>query len=197
MLDPRCRKRKLMMTNRQAAGLGAFWAPARFRDPDLRRRPITPLFEGGARGKLSFLVFPRRNESACVVIWLAVYSSDMASDREETQRRRRRLHEELRALSFAPLMRGTIVERLRRCGRANCACAKDPSARHGGLFLTVHLGGRTEAAHVRPEDEEQLRKAIAAYARLWEIINELTACELSDLRRAARERRRSRRRRRQ
>ena len=119
----------------------------------------------------------------------------MSSDREETQRRRRRLHEELRALSFAPLMRGTIVERVRKCGRPNCACAKDPAARHGGKFLTVHLDGRTEAAHVRPEDEERLRKAIAAYSRLWEIVNELTACELSDLRREARERRRSRQRR--
>jgi hypothetical protein len=119
----------------------------------------------------------------------------MASDREDTQRRRRRLHAQMRALTFEPLMRGTIVERLRKCGRANCACATDPSARHGGRFLTVHLDGRTEAVHVRPDDEERLRKAIAAYAKLWTIINELTACELGDLRRQARERRRARRRR--
>lgn len=119
----------------------------------------------------------------------------MASDREETQRRRRRLHEEIRALSFAPLMRGSVVERLRRCGRSNCACAKDPNARHGGKFLTVHLDGRTQAVHLRPEDEAKARRAIAAYGRMWEIINDLTACELSDLRREIRERRRSRRRR--
>jgi hypothetical protein len=41
-----------------------------------------------------------------------------------------------------------------------------------------------------------VRQAIAAYQRLWDIINELTVCELSDLRREVRERRRSRRRRR-
>lgn len=119
----------------------------------------------------------------------------MRSDREETQRRRKQLHEQMRALTYEPLMRGTVVERLRRCGRSNCACAKDLAARHGGKFLTVHLDGRTQALHVRPEDEAQVRKAIAAYARLWEIINGLTACELSDLRREARERRRARRRR--
>lgn len=119
----------------------------------------------------------------------------MSSDREENQRRRRRLHEELRALSFAPLMRGTVVERVRKCGRQNCACATNPAARHGGKFFTVRLDGRSEAVHVRSEDEERVRKAIAAYARLWDIINGLTACELSDLRREARERRRSRRRR--
>ena len=121
----------------------------------------------------------------------------MASDREDTQRRRRQLHQELRALSFEPLMRGSIVERLRRCGRPNCACARDPEARHGGQFLTVSLDGRTQALHLRPDDEPRVRQAIASYQRLWDIINGLTACELSDLRREAKERRRSRRRRQQ
>lgn len=93
-------------------------------------------------------------------------------------------------------MRGSVVERLRRCGRSNCSCARDPSARHGGKFLTVHLEGRTQALHLRPEDEAGVRAAIAAYARLWEIVNALTACELGDLRRQVRERRRSKQRRR-
>jgi hypothetical protein len=120
----------------------------------------------------------------------------MASEREQTQRRRRELREQLRASSFAALMRGSLVERLRRCGRSNCACARDPSKRHGGKFLTVQLDGRTHALHVRPEDEARVRAAIDAYARLWALINELTACELSDLKREARERRRARQRRR-
>ena len=119
----------------------------------------------------------------------------MSSDREQTQRRRRLLREQMRALSLGPLMRGSLVERLRRCGRANCACATDPRKRHGGKFLTVQLDGRTQALHVRPDDEAQVRAAIGAYTRLWQLINELTACELADLRREARERRRARRRR--
>ena len=120
----------------------------------------------------------------------------MAADREQTQRRRRHLHEQMRALSAEPLMRGSLVERLRRCGRPNCACAHDRRRRHGGKFLTVQLGGRTHALHVRPEDEAKVRAAIGAYTRLWDLINELTLCELSDLKREARERRRARRRRR-
>lgn len=120
----------------------------------------------------------------------------MASDREQTQRHRRHLREQLRALSIEPLMRGSLVERLRRCGRPNCACAQDRRRRHGGKFLTVQLHGRTHALHVRPEDEGKVRAAIDTYARLWELINELTVCELADLRREARERRRARRRRR-
>ncbi len=118
----------------------------------------------------------------------------MASDREDTQRRRRQLREQLRALSWRPLMRGSLVDRLRRCGRPNCACAEDPRRRHGGKFLTVEVDGRTHALHVRPEDEDKVRASIAAYSQLWRLINELTACELSDLRRQARERRRARRR---
>ena len=119
----------------------------------------------------------------------------MISNRGQIARRRRRLREQLRALSEQPLMRGSVVERLRRCGRANCACARDPRARHGGTFLTVHLEGATQAVHVRPEDEAAVRAAVAAYQRLWTVINALTVCELEDLRRQARERRRARRRR--
>jgi hypothetical protein len=148
---------------------------------------------GGRRGE-DF--FPNGREFHCLQVWLVVDSSVMTSEREENQRRRRKLREDLRGLSFEPLMRGTIVERLRKCGRPNCACARDPEARHGGLFLTVNLEGRTQAIHLRPEDENRVREAIAAYHRLWEIINGLTACELSDLRREVHERRRSRQRRR-
>lgn len=120
----------------------------------------------------------------------------MPSDRELTQRRRRDLRAQLRALSLAPLMRGSLVERLRCCGRPNCACARDPRKRHGGKFLTVQLLGRTHALHVRPEDEPKVRQALEAYAKLWQIINALTECELSDLRREVRERQRSRQRKR-
>jgi hypothetical protein len=120
----------------------------------------------------------------------------MPSDREDTQRRLRQLRERLRALSHAPLMRGSLVERLRRCGRPNCACARDPAARHGGKFLTVHLDGRTQAVHVRPEDEPYIRDALASYQQLWDVINGLTSCELAELRRQVRERRRARQRRR-
>jgi len=134
-------------------------------------------------------------KSACADIWHVVRYSDMPSDRETVQRKRRELHEQMRALAFEPLMRGSIVERVRKCGRPNCACARDPSARHRGKYLSVHLGGRTQALPLRQEDEERVGRAIAAYKRLWALIDGLTECELSDLRREARERRRARSRR--
>jgi len=126
-----------------------------------------------------------------------LYSRQMLSKRQETQRRWRRLHEELRNFAFTHLMRGTIVERRRRCGRANCACASDSGARHPEKYLSVNLQGRTVALCLRPEDEPRVQGAIDAYQRLWTIINELTSCEVADLRREARERARGRRRRRE
>lgn len=93
-------------------------------------------------------------------------------------------------------MRGSIVERLRTCGKPNCACAKDPSARHRGKVLTVFLDGRVQTLALRQEDEAGVRAAIDAYEHAWRIINALTGCELADLRRQRRERRRSSKRRR-
>ena len=116
----------------------------------------------------------------------------MPSDNQNTDQRRRKLHEQLRALGFAPLMRGTLYERVGKCGRKNCACARDPEARHRSHFLSVFLDGRTRGLHVRACDVDRVRKAVAAYEQLWEIVNGLTACEVADLRRQARERRRER-----
>lgn len=92
-------------------------------------------------------------------------------------------------------MRGSIVERTRRCGKPNCACASDDGARHRGVYLSVHLDGTTQAVHLRPADVPRVRDAIDRYQRLWETLTELTRCELADLRRAAGERRRGRARR--
>ena len=92
-------------------------------------------------------------------------------------------------------MRGTIVERKRRCGRPNCVCAKDPRQRHEGKFLALSLKGKIHTMHLRPEDEENVRKAIGTYEALWEVIEEMTACEWAVLRRRSLDRRRGRRRR--
>jgi len=119
----------------------------------------------------------------------------MPSERVEIERRRRELHAQLRALSGESLMRGSVYQRRRRCGQRRCACATDPKARHASQFLTVFLDGRTRGFHLRAEDEAWAEQAVAAYNRLWEVVNELTACEVAELRRQIRERQRERTRR--
>jgi hypothetical protein len=119
----------------------------------------------------------------------------MPSERHEIERRRRALRQQLRTLSGEPLMRGSIYQRRRRCGRRSCACATDPDALHPGTFLSVFLDGRTRGFHLRAADEPRAQQAIAAYQRLWQVVNELTGCEVAELRRQVRERRRERKRR--
>jgi hypothetical protein len=109
------------------------------------------------------------------------------------QARRRQLREKLRALSYRPLMRGSLVESRIRCGKPGCACARDPERRHLRKYLSVHLEGRTLTLHVRPEDEPAVQQMLGAYREIWEVINGLTDCEVDDLRRAARQRRKARR----
>jgi hypothetical protein len=118
------------------------------------------------------------------------------SHRRAIDQRRKLLLARLSSLARGPLMRGSIVERLRRCGKSNCACATDASARHGGLYLSVHLDGATQAVPLRAADVERVRAAVEQYQQLWLTLTELTECELSDLRRSAQERRRGRARRR-
>jgi len=121
--------------------------------------------------------------------------SSMPSERHQIQRRRHEFQEQLRALSVEPLMRGSVYQRRRRCGRRSCACAKTPTALHRSKFLTVFLDGRTRGFHLRAEDQEWAEKAVAAYNRLWQVVNALTACEVAELRRQIRERQRARTRR--
>ncbi len=120
----------------------------------------------------------------------------MVSNKQGVHRRRRQLRERIRALTFEPMMRGSVVELQRRCGKQNCACSKDPDARHASTCLSVNISGQTQLVYLRREDEEAVRKATTAYKELWKLIEGLTACELADLKRQARERRRSRKRRR-
>jgi hypothetical protein len=111
------------------------------------------------------------------------------------QRRRQELRGKLRTLVALPLMRGSIVERVRVCGKPRCACADDPGARHPGRYLSVHLDGRTQVVHLRPADVPAVQEAIAGYEALWATVTALTALEVARLRQAAQERRRGRRRR--
>ncbi len=110
------------------------------------------------------------------------------------QERRRRALQKLRALSSAPLMRGSLVERHRKCGKPSCACATDPTRRHPRFALWVKVQGQVHTLHVRADDLDAIRQRLDAYEQLWKVVEELTACEVAELRANVRQRRRSRRR---
>lgn len=85
----------------------------------------------------------------------------------------------LEALRRTPnLMRGTVYERQRKCGRPSCACATG-GPRHRGLQLNVSLGGQTRTRFVRQGDRATVEAWVAAYHRLWQVVGELTAVNLA------------------
>ena len=112
---------------------------------------------------------------------------------ESIQNRSRRARDKLRALSFEPLMRGSLIDRRRKCGKPYCACASDPERRHPEVYLSIKVEGHQHALHLRPDEIEPVRLRLANYRRLWDLVEELTACEVAELRATARGRRRQRR----
>ena len=106
-----------------------------------------------------------------------VYGGSMDSTPTLTPEQRRdallgRLHQ------LPNLMRGTVYERTRKCGRASCTCAGAEGPRHTTRQLVVNLKGRTHTRYVRTGEMEKVQALVAAYAELWEIVTELTEVNL-------------------
>jgi hypothetical protein len=61
------------------------------------------------------------------------------------------------------MRRGSVNERRMKCGQANCACQRDPKARHGPYYtLTQAAGGKTRSRYVDAEQVPVLRRQIEA-----------------------------------
>ena len=104
-----------------------------------------------------------------------------------TAAQRRRLEEQRDALlarlhTLPNLMRGSLYERGRKCGRASCACAQG-GPKHPTRQLTVTLGGATRSRYIRLEEWAEVQALLATYEELWTIVNELTAVNLALLHR--------------
>jgi len=76
------------------------------------------------------------------------------------------------------LMRGSLYERGRKCGRASCTCAQG-GPKHPTRQLTVTLDGATRSRYVRLEEMAPVRALLATYEELWAIVNALTAVNLA------------------
>jgi hypothetical protein len=100
-----------------------------------------------------------------------------------TAAERRRLEHEREALlarlhTLPNLMRGSLYERGRKCGRASCVCAQG-GPKHPTRQLTVTLDGATRSRYIRLEEVAPVRALLAAYEELWALVNALTAVNLA------------------
>lgn len=99
-------------------------------------------------------------------------SSSTAAALERHRQRFEELKRELQQLEY--FCKGTVLKRMMKCGKAQCACQKDPAKRHGPYFeWTYKANGRTvnikltaESAPLYQAAARQYRKLKAALRRL-------------------------------
>ena len=87
----------------------------------------------------------------------------------------------LDALRQSPnLMRGSLNQLRVRCGAPNCFCATGPG--HLKTHFTVSLRKKTRTLYVNQERRAEIEALTQGYARLWELVNDLTEVNLALLR---------------
>ena len=81
------------------------------------------------------------------------------------------------------LLRGTLVETYKRCGRPNCHCVDGPG--HGPKrYLSISQpGGRPQRDYVPNDVHVQVAQSIADFRKLRDMINEICAINTELLRR--------------
>ena len=70
--------------------------------------------------------------------------------------------------------KGTVLKRMMKCGKAQCACASDATKRHGPYFeLTYKANGKTVNVKLSPEAAPLYRAAAQQYRRLKTLLSHL------------------------
>jgi hypothetical protein len=97
------------------------------------------------------------------------------------RKRRHRLAQDLPPLEY--ILRGTLVETYRRCGRPNCHCAEGPG--HGPKhYLSVSQpGGRPRRDYVPNGKQALVAELIDNSRRLRAVLDEICAINTELLRR--------------
>lgn len=77
-----------------------------------------------------------------------------------------------RALSAMQyLSSGTLLKRMKLCGKPQCQCARDPRARHGPYYEWTYLkAGRLQHRTLTPKQAELMRLAIANYRKAKKLL---------------------------
>jgi uncharacterized protein DUF6788 len=91
---------------------------------------------------------------------------------ERYAQRFRELKQEFRQLEY--FSKGTLLKRMMKCGKAQCACAHDPAKRHGPYFeWTYKAKGKTVNVKLTPEVTPLFRAASQQYRKLKSLLNRL------------------------
>lgn len=99
----------------------------------------------------------------------------------DLRKRRRKLLAGLPPLER--IMRGSLVERFKRCGRPGCHCANDRG--HGPkVYLSVSVSGeRPQMDYVPSASHDEVRERIGNFNKVREVLSEVCAINTELLRR--------------
>jgi hypothetical protein len=82
--------------------------------------------------------------------------------------------------------KGTVLKRMMKCGKAQCACASDAAKRHGPYFeLTYKANGKTVNVKLSPEAAPLYRAAAQQYRKLKTLLKRLDKLSKTILRHQA------------
>ena len=71
------------------------------------------------------------------------------------------------------LCSGTLLERMKVCGKPTCRCAQDPAARHGPYYEWGHMkAGKLVHRQVSAEQAGLLRQAIDNYRQVQALLRD-------------------------
>ena len=74
------------------------------------------------------------------------------------------------------MVNGSLSEVTRQCGDPSCACAWDPSRRHGPhLYLKFSAEGKAYSVYIPAEQQEAIRQAHQAWLRFNEIASQMAS----------------------
>ncbi len=114
-----------------------------------------------------------------------------ATSRQEhsalTERHAKRFQELKRSLDQVEYFcKGTVLKRMMKCGKAQCACASDPARRHGPYFeLTYKTNGKTVNVKLSPEVAPLYQAASLQYRKLKTLLSRLEKLSQTILRHQA------------
>lgn len=92
----------------------------------------------------------------------------------QTRARIAKLRERMGEIEY--LCSGTLMERMKRCGKPSCRCASDPQARHGPYYEWGHMHeGKLVHRTVSAEQAVVLRLAIANYRTVRKLLRQWEA----------------------
>ena len=68
---------------------------------------------------------------------------------------------------------GSLAKIARKCGRRNCRCADDPSARHTAHLLTSKVRGKTKSVYVPVELIEEVDSWVKERKKIKRLLKEI------------------------